>query len=211
VEEPNKPKAMKHKENQRVIIDVWNSRAKEIERKPGTVTGIVSALDAPYRVNVTTDDGLTWRECHPDCVHPQPPIRAYHTGEPEPYQPGPNQLNVSEYRERLKTKTRAELEYIIKDAREALEALPGSPKAGYYQDEIHEAARELRSRKEEARKLSRAQWEEEMIEFLYSIIDNGCHDARELANMHHEEVKDSYNTGYTPEEAARRIEFHARD
>jgi hypothetical protein len=47
------------------------------------------------------------------------------------------QINHTQYPKSLKSKTVSQLLYIIKDCREALEAMPESPKAGYYADEIN--------------------------------------------------------------------------
>jgi hypothetical protein len=57
-----------------------------------------------------------------------------------------NQIDHNAYPKSLKTKTVAELRYTIKDCREALEAYPDNPKAGYYQDEISYCGMELRRR-----------------------------------------------------------------
>jgi hypothetical protein len=46
----------------------------------------------------------------------------------------------------LKRKTDAELRYIIKDATEAAEANKENPNNGFYLDEVHYAAAELRKR-----------------------------------------------------------------
>jgi len=56
------------------------------------------------------------------------------------------QINHNEYRAKAKRKSDDELWYTIKDAREAMEAMPEGPKAGYYADEIHYCAAELRRR-----------------------------------------------------------------
>ena len=45
-------------------------------------------------------------------------------------------MNHGEYPEQLKTKSDAALAFIKRDAREALDAMPGGPNAGYYADEI---------------------------------------------------------------------------
>lgn len=60
------------------------------------------------------------------------------------------EIDHAAYPERLRSKTRAELMFIIKDADEARRANPYSPKAGYYADEISYAAAELRRRALEA-------------------------------------------------------------
>jgi len=55
-------------------------------------------------------------------------------------------INHAEYQKRMKSRTEAELRFIIKDAREAIEAMPNGHKAGYYADEISYAAMELTKR-----------------------------------------------------------------
>jgi hypothetical protein len=47
----------------------------------------------------------------------------------------------------LRSKSDAELHYTIRDAREAADALPLGPNAGYYLDEISYAAMELQRRR----------------------------------------------------------------
>jgi hypothetical protein len=56
------------------------------------------------------------------------------------------EIDHAAYQKKLKNKTASELAYIIKDAREAIAAMPDGPKAGYYQDEIHYASMELKRR-----------------------------------------------------------------
>ena len=51
------------------------------------------------------------------------------------------------YPKSLKSKTDHQLKYIIWDCKGALEAMPESPKAGYYADEINYCAMELNRRK----------------------------------------------------------------
>jgi hypothetical protein len=56
-------------------------------------------------------------------------------------------MNHTEYPRRLRSKTEAELRFIIKDATEAQQANPSNPNSGYYADEVLYAAAELRRRK----------------------------------------------------------------
>ena len=56
------------------------------------------------------------------------------------------EIDHAAYAAKVKTKSVAELRYIIADARAAIDANPNGPKAGYYGDEIHYAAMELRDR-----------------------------------------------------------------
>jgi hypothetical protein len=55
-------------------------------------------------------------------------------------------MNHVAYPKTLKSKTVAELRYIARDAREAVEANPTGENAGYYADEISYAAMELKRR-----------------------------------------------------------------
>lgn len=55
-------------------------------------------------------------------------------------------MDHAAYQKRLKTKSDAELRFIIKDANEALKAMPDGENAGYYADEIHYASMELQRR-----------------------------------------------------------------
>ena len=55
-------------------------------------------------------------------------------------------MDHAKYQRELRRKDTASLEFIIKDAREAIEANPEGPNSGYYADEIHYAAAELRRR-----------------------------------------------------------------
>ena len=56
------------------------------------------------------------------------------------------QINHIEYPKRLRRKSDAELRFIIKDAREAMEAMPDGENAGYYADEVCYAGMELARR-----------------------------------------------------------------
>lgn len=55
-------------------------------------------------------------------------------------------MDHAEYQRQLKRKSVAQLRYIIKDALEAIHALQRGENEGYYADEIHYAAAELRNR-----------------------------------------------------------------
>jgi len=54
----------------------------------------------------------------------------------------------AEYMKKVKKMDYHQLLFIIKDAREAMEAMPDSQNNGYYQDEIHYASMELHKRSE---------------------------------------------------------------
>jgi len=55
-------------------------------------------------------------------------------------------MNHNEYPKRLRNKTEADLRFIIADATEAVRANPTGENVGYYLDEVHYAAAELRRR-----------------------------------------------------------------
>lgn len=64
-------------------------------------------------------------------------------------------MNHAEYCERLHGLPNAALRYIIKDAQEAIDAMPDGPNAGYYADEVNYAGMELKRRQK-----SMARWEQ---------------------------------------------------
>jgi hypothetical protein len=59
---------------------------------------------------------------------------------------GKEYIDHVNYPKKLKTKSDDELRFIIKDAQEAMKAMPDGPKAGYYADEVNYASMELRKR-----------------------------------------------------------------
>jgi hypothetical protein len=61
-------------------------------------------------------------------------------------------INHTEYPKTLKNKSDDSLRYIIKDCRETLAVNPNGSKAGYYMDEIHYCAMELKARADKAAK-----------------------------------------------------------
>ena len=56
------------------------------------------------------------------------------------------QIDHTDYPRSLKRKSVEALEFTLQDAREAIHANPHGENAGYYADEIHYAAAELRRR-----------------------------------------------------------------
>lgn len=57
------------------------------------------------------------------------------------------QIDHREYPKILRTKTYQELYFIMKDAHEAMKAMPDGPKVGYYADEINYCCNELHRRR----------------------------------------------------------------
>lgn len=59
-----------HQQGKKCLVEVYNNNKKESEFVTGKITGIVSSIDTDYRVNVETDEGVKYSECHPDCIKP---------------------------------------------------------------------------------------------------------------------------------------------
>ena len=57
------------------------------------------------------------------------------------------QINHTQYQIKVKSLSSESLRFIIKDCKEAINAMPNNPKNGYYQDEIHYCVMELNKRK----------------------------------------------------------------
>jgi hypothetical protein len=57
-------------------------------------------------------------------------------------------MNHAEYQKKCRGLSDAQLRFIIRDAKEAIKAMPDNPNAGYYADEVHYAAMELRIRQQ---------------------------------------------------------------
>lgn len=58
----------------------------------------------------------------------------------------PKIMDHTEYQKRLRSNSESSLRFIIKDAHEAIAAMPDGENVGYYTDEIHYASMELRRR-----------------------------------------------------------------
>ena len=56
-------------------------------------------------------------------------------------------IDHGRYQARIREWTEAQLRWAIKDCTQAIAAIPDGPKTGYYADEIHYCAAELRRRK----------------------------------------------------------------
>lgn len=59
-------------------------------------------------------------------------------------------MNHTEYMKKVRNLEDAALRYIIKDANEAIQAMPNSINAGYYADEVHYCSMELTRRRKAA-------------------------------------------------------------
>jgi hypothetical protein len=79
-------------------------------------------------------------------------------------------MNHSQYQKDLRTKDSSALRFIIKDAQAAIKAMPDGPNAGYYTDEVHYCAMELKNRTDgSAREFQREDQEKNWI----GAIGNG--------------------------------------
>lgn len=56
------------------------------------------------------------------------------------------QINHAAYQKAMKGKSFAELQFIVRDCKEAIAANPDNPKCGYYADEVHYASMEMTRR-----------------------------------------------------------------
>lgn len=63
------------------------------------------------------------------------------------------EMDHGAYQKKLRYKSIAELHYLIKDAGQAAAAYPEGINAGYYTDEVHYAAMELKRREDGQKKL----------------------------------------------------------
>jgi len=71
---------------------------------------------------------------------------------------GAKKMDHAEYQQRMKSKTDAQLKFIIKDANEALEVFPETSNADYYADEINYASDELNRRRKALAKAKPVNW-----------------------------------------------------
>ena len=55
-------------------------------------------------------------------------------------------IDHAEYQKRVKTMTDYSLRYVMRDCKQAIEAMPNGHKVGYYTDEIHYCSMELAKR-----------------------------------------------------------------
>jgi hypothetical protein len=56
-------------------------------------------------------------------------------------------MDHADYQRKLKTYSVHQLEFVIRDAQEAIRANPENPNNGYYADEVNYAAAEIRKRR----------------------------------------------------------------
>ena len=64
-------------------------------------------------------------------------------------------MDHSKYQKRMKSLSIAQLEFIIKDAQEAIVANPSNPNNGYYSDEVCYAGMEIKRRQIISRKIQK--------------------------------------------------------
>lgn len=80
------------------------------------------------------------------------------------------EIDHAAYQAKVKTMSVEALRYTIADARAAIDAMPDGPKAGYYGDEIHYCAMELRDR--ERREFATASVKD--LRALWNIYHSPC-------------------------------------
>lgn len=93
------------------------------------------------------------------------------------------------YRTRIEALPSMALRHIIKDATEAIRAMPLGPNAGYYQDEIHICAGELSLRIKA--KVSREIKYRDTLTAMYLILKAAGYNSYELIDDLRELVNDS--------------------
>jgi hypothetical protein len=76
-------------------------------------------------------------------------------------------MNHSVYQAGLKSKSREELDYIIKDAGETIRVNPTGVNVGYYTDEIHYACMEIERRRTKRKAKRQARQIDEILELIY--------------------------------------------
>ncbi len=59
-----------HYEGKKCLIEIYNNKTKESDFVRGYIVSLVSSTDSEYRINAKTEDGIEFRECHPDCILP---------------------------------------------------------------------------------------------------------------------------------------------
>lgn len=55
-------------EGQEVIVQVYNPLSRECDWLAGVCNGTISAMDRPYRVNVTLNSGAYISAAAPECI-----------------------------------------------------------------------------------------------------------------------------------------------
>ena len=85
-------------------------------------------------------------------------------------QHGAKHIDHNAYPESLKSKGEAELRFIAKDAKEAHDAMPDGPNAGYYLDEINYVSSEIHRRRNPTQ-YSRGQQHPTVAQALRRLID----------------------------------------
>lgn len=63
---------------------------------------------------------------------------------------GKTEINHAEYQKKVKGMSDSALRHTIKDCQEAIKAMPDGHKSGYYADEIHYCAMELKRRQDKS-------------------------------------------------------------
>ena len=100
----------------------------------------------------------------------------------------------SEYVAKVKTMPTDSLRYVIKDCRDAIEAMPENPKCEQYMDEIHYCAMELRIRNEAAAPHDNAV--KEQMRLHAAICDNPTHRHIAAAQAQFDIAEQAYDTAH---------------
>ena len=103
---------------------------------------------------------------------------------------GQKKMQWAVYTERIERLPSVALRFICKDAQETMDAMPDGINAGYYADEIHICAAELRNRCEKQYGFRERQYREVLAE-MYMILREAGYDSNEMVDDLHDLVNDS--------------------
>lgn len=110
-------------------------------------------------------------------------------------------MNHADYQGRIRGLPSAALRYIIKDAQEAIDAMPAGPNTGYYVDEIYACASELRNR---AKKLvNREEQYQVQLSRMWHILKNAGYNSYEMIDDLRDLVNDSKRPATEADESCR--------
>ena len=102
---------------------------------------------------------------------------------------GQKTMNFAVYAERIAKLPSVALRFILKDAQEAIEAMPDGVNAGYYADETHACAAELRNRAKSM--VNREEQYVKVLAELYLILKEAGYDSNEMVDDLRDLVNDS--------------------
>jgi hypothetical protein len=102
---------------------------------------------------------------------------------------GDKKMNHAAYQARLHSLPPEALRFIIKDAQEAIDAMPLGPNSGYYADEVHYAAAELHKRAVQA--VSRETDYRLALAQMWKILKNAGYNSYDMVDDLRDLVNDS--------------------